>query len=260
MSDAPRPEEVRISRIFPTTRSLRGYFSQRPDFLTNLFLVMPLFVIYHVGVIALVERGPDGRYQWVGNGVDFLTGSMLRIAGGDVLAYGVGAMVVTLVLTGMILWARRRSGVHPRLFIPLLTESAVYSVLIAGSLGYVVDAMGLGGMDSQSFYAQVVSSCGAGLHEELVFRVGLFHGLSLLLERRVARPWVAWLGVAVATSALFSGVHYVGPLGDRFELASFAFRMFLGMVLAGIYRYRGFAVAAWTHTLYDVLYFATRRF
>lgn len=253
--DATRPSR---NPLLPTLHALRAYYAKRVDPLTQLYLVLPLFVIYHVGVVAQVERLPGGSYRWIGNGVDFLTGTMLYWANGNVGAYALGAIAITLVLLALILWARRDSELHPRLFAPLLGESAVYAVLFAGFVGYVVDAMGLGVLDGQSFAVQVVSSCGAGLHEELVFRMGLFHGPAWLLARRTQRPTVVWVGTAFASSALFSMVHYVGPLGDAFKLSTFVFRFLLGLLLAGIYRARGFAVAAWTHTLYDILYFALR--
>lgn len=248
-----------LARTFPTLRTLGRYFSSRADALTQLFLLLPLFVVYHVGVVTQVERGPDGRIQWVGNGVDFLTGTALHLARGDVLTYLGGAVLVTLALLALILRSRRRERLHPKLFAPLLIESAVYAVLTAGLIGYVVDAVGLGVLDGGSLWTQVVSSCGAGLHEELVFRLALFHGGSWLIGRRLRRPWIAWLLVGAATSLLFAAMHYVGPLGDRFSLSSFSFRLLLGGVFAVIYRARGLAVAAWTHTLYDILYFVLRR-
>jgi hypothetical protein len=252
------PPQLRVSGVFPSVRPLRAYFARKVDPLTNLFLVLPLFIVYHVGVVSQVEVTPDGRYQWVGNGVDFLTGTALLLAHGNVFVYAAGAVIVTLVLTALILWARRRTGLHPKLFLPLLFESALYAVLSAGAIGYVVDTLGLGVLDGKGFGAQVISSCGAGLHEELVFRMGLFHGGSYLIAKRVKRPWLAWLFVGLVTSAIFSGVHYVGPLGDRYSASSFAFRFFLGAVFAVIYRFRGFAVAAWTHALYDILYFVLK--
>jgi hypothetical protein len=44
----------------------------------------------------------------------------------------------------------------------------------------------------------------------------------------------------------------VGQYGDPFELRSFVFRWTCGVVFTVIYRFRGFAPAVWTHTLYDV--------
>ena len=104
-----------------------------------------------------------------------------------------------------------------------------------------------------------VGACGAGLHEELVFRAGLFHGGALLLAKVSRRPRAAWLVAGLVTSVVFAAMHYLGPLGDRFSASSFVFRLLLGAVFALLYRTRGIAVAAWTHALYDILYFALRR-
>ncbi len=54
------------------------------------------------------------------------------------------------------------------------------------------------------------------------------------------------------SAAVFSGVHYVGALGESFELRSFAARAVLGLALTLVYATRGFAAAVWTHALYDV--------
>lgn len=256
MARSPRES---LARLLPSVGPLRRYFSARADPLTQLFLLLPLFIVYHVGVVAQVRRGPDGALQWVGNGVDFLTASALALAGHDVVTYLVGAVGISLALTLGILWARRGQRLHPRMFVPLLLESAAYAVLTAGLIGYIVDAVGLGVLDRAGLFNQVVSSCGAGLHEELVFRAGLFHGGALLLARVSRRPRAAWLAAGVVTSVVFAAMHYLGPMGDRFSASSFVFRLLLGAVFALLYRTRGIAVAAWTHALYDILYFALRR-
>ena len=227
------------------------------DPLTNLFLVLPLFVVYHLGVVLLMERGPDGQFRWVGNGVDFLTGTALSLAGGNVLVYAGVSVGVTALLAGLIVQARRHAKLSPRLFVPVLIESAVYALLMAISVGSVVSSLGLGVLDANGLAAKWIASAGAGLHEELVFRMGLFHGTGYLLARRL-RPWAGWLVAAVLSSFAFSAMHYLGPLGDPLRLSSFVFRLLLGVVLAGVYKARGFAIAAWTHTLYDVMYFTLR--
>ena len=69
---------------------------------------------------------------------------------------------------------------------------------------------------------------------------------------------LTWRGVLVAflwalvSAAVFSGIHYVGALGDSFALQSFVFRVVLGLALTLIFVLRGFAAAVWTHALYDV--------
>jgi membrane protease YdiL (CAAX protease family) len=105
-------------------------------------------------------------------------------------------------------------------------------------------------------------SLGAGLYEELVFRVVLVGGLFWLFSTfrgkdsgengwKSASP--AYLLAAVTGAAIFSAVHYVGALGDPFTLSSFTFRFLFGLALNGLFLARGFGIAAWTHAIYDVL-------
>ena len=60
-------------------------------------------------------------------------------------------------------------------------------------------------------------------------------------------------GVAVLASALlFSLAHYIGPLGDGIDAASFIFRFLGGLAFSAIYALRGFGIVSWTHALYDL--------
>jgi membrane protease YdiL (CAAX protease family) len=96
-------------------------------------------------------------------------------------------------------------------------------------------------------------SIGAGLYEELVFRVLLVGGLALLFRGLMESSTQAYVLAALVGAALFSGAHYVGPLGDPFALPSFTFRFLFGLALNALFLGRGFGVAAWTHALYDVM-------
>jgi hypothetical protein len=250
------PSRPRARETPAVLRPVTGYFARRVDPLTNLFLVLPLFAIYHLGVLTQMRRSGQG-FTWVGNGMDFLTSTILALVHGDIMAYTAIASGVTVLLGLLILRARRRSSLHPRLFIPVLLESAVYAIIVASVIGAIVGAFGLGVLDQEGLPAQIIASCGAGLHEELVFRMGLFSGLGYLLSRRM-RPWVGWAIALGVSSLLFSAVHYLPPLGDAFRLSSFVFRLLCGVAFAIIFRLRGFAIAAWTHALYDVFYFMLR--
>jgi Type II CAAX prenyl endopeptidase Rce1-like len=250
------PSRPRVRETPAVLRPILGYFERRVDPLTNLFLVLPLFAIYHLGVLTQMRRSGRG-FTWVGNGMDFLTGTVLALVNGDVMAYAGIAAGVTILLGLLILRARRQSSLHPRLFIPVLLESTIYALIVASLIGSIVRTFGLGVLDQEGLPAQIIASCGAGLHEEIVFRMGLFAGLGYLLSRRM-RPWVGWAIALLASSVLFSAVHYLPPLGDPFSVSSFVFRLLCGVAFALIYRLRGFAIAAWTHALYDIFYFVLR--
>ncbi|MFW5968236.1 MAG: type II CAAX prenyl endopeptidase Rce1 family protein, partial [Persicimonas sp.] len=145
----------------------------------------------------------------------------------------------------------------------VIGESTVYAFFFGGAVigmmsmfgleGLLEMASGAGGHDYGTFDSFVLS-IGAGLYEEIVFRLFLMGGLFWLGAKQFKWPtWVAALVAVVVSSLLFSGVHYIGSLGDSFELGSFMFRFFAGILLAVIFYLRGFAVAVYTHAIYDII-------
>ncbi len=94
--------------------------------------------------------------------------------------------------------------------------------------------------------------CGAGVYEELVFRVFLLGLLMLILtklfqmEHAYAAAWSVVLG-----AILFSAFHHIG--GQPFGVSVFMQRVFAGLYFACIYYNRSFGVAAASHALYDIL-------
>jgi hypothetical protein len=96
-------------------------------------------------------------------------------------------------------------------------------------------------------------SLGAGIYEELLFRVILVSGLAWLAAaglgwtRIQANVFAVFLGALV-----FSAFHYIGPYGDSLQLGSFTFRAVSGLLFSALYVLRGFGITAWTHALYDV--------
>jgi membrane protease YdiL (CAAX protease family) len=61
------------------------------------------------------------------------------------------------------------------------------------------------------------------------------------------------VAAALVGAVVFSAVHHTGPFGDPFTLPVFTFRFVFGLVLNALFLVRGFAVAAWTHALYNVM-------
>ena len=234
-------------------RALTEYHHDTKDLWNSVLLVLPLFLLYQVGLLAT---------HGIRNGVDLVTDGLFRLAGGSVLGY----VVLNTLLAGAVLavaLAVSRKGRRPfsrRLYGYVVLESLVY----AGLMGSVILAIlaRVPGMrptlsvavEQADLVTRVVMSVGAGVHEELVFRLLLFGGLSALLVR-----WPGWspgraVGVSlVVSSLLFSAVHYVGPLSDDFTLFSFSYRFLAGALFAGLYAARSFAVAVYTHAIYDVL-------
>src|SRR6185295_6669818 len=114
-------------------------------------------------------------------------------------------------------------------------------------------AGGGGAIANQGLATRAVMSIGAGVYEETVFRLALLSGIAALLEKVIGLGrWIA-VGVAFVVSALlFSAMHHIPPYGDPLHLGVFTFRFLAGMCFAALFWFRGFAVAVYTHALYDL--------
>lgn len=228
------------------------------DPLTSLVLTMPVFLVYHLGILLTDLR----------NGADLVTGLMVQLLDRSLLGY----VALTLAIAvGIVLAGRRLRASHHvelRALGPVLAESSVWSIVLLVTVGWLTaQLVGVAwGMPAGQLLQigpralgpleRVVMASGAGFHEELVFRVLLFGGGAAALERWARlSAWKAGLAAALGSALLFSTVHYLGALGDAFSLTSFTFRFFMGLAFAALYRYRGLAVAVYTHTIYDLLVF-----
>jgi membrane protease YdiL (CAAX protease family) len=110
-----------------------------------------------------------------------------------------------------------------------------------------------GVVGQQGPLARVVMSLGAGVYEETVFRLGIMAGVAAVLQTVVGfARWIA-VAVALAISALiFSAMHHIPPYGDPFSVGVFLFRALAGVFFGLLFYFRGFAVAVYTHALYDL--------
>jgi membrane protease YdiL (CAAX protease family) len=223
----------------------------------SFLFVLPLLALYHVGVV-VTNLGQGGV---VVNGADALLQAALRGVG--VGGWFASAWFLAAVI-GLGVYrkdpAARKERLQPRTFGLMLGESAVYAGLFGGLVAGIIHALmpwvntGLQIGPSLGIGRSLTLSLGAGIYEELVFRVLLMGGLVWLFRRLLkAKPGQAAVGAVVVSSLIFSLFHYIGPMGDAFQLASFVFRFVAGLVLAGLYQTRGFGIAAYTHALYDVL-------
>lgn len=226
----------------------------------SLMFAFPLLVTYEVLAFTLSHDSLAG----VRNGADVLLKSVFVLLGGrnGLLVFG-----GLLVGTGLALvWRdRRRAGpIEGRVFVLMMVESVLYALvfgLVTGTLtglllhGLRVDGAGtlaLGPQD-MGLPTRLMISLGAGIYEELLFRVLLVGTLAWMARRAFGwSPAAAGVFATVVGALIFSAFHYVGPYGDRLELGSFTFRAIAGVLFSALYLLRGFGITAWTHALYDV--------
>ncbi|HZM28787.1 MAG TPA: CPBP family glutamic-type intramembrane protease [Gemmatimonadales bacterium] len=221
----------------------------------SLLFALPLLLLYEALAFVLSHDSLTG----VRNGADVLLKSVFVWLGGRI-----GLIVFGLFLLGggAVLIRRDRSGgkLRPQLFLLMAIEAGVYAGLFGIVTGILTGWL-LGGLRlaiapavALDLPTQLMVSLGAGIYEELLFRVLIVGALAWLAKRLFGwGPVAAGLFATMTGALIFSLFHYVGPYGDELRLGSFAFRAVAGVLFSGLYLTRGFGITAWTHALYDVL-------
>ncbi len=182
------------------------------------------------------------------------------------------------ILAGLLLVCIQQVAGHSRgLGIRLLKvvgEGGVWALLLAPTL--ILCTHLLGGLAPPDGFSvgpgqapglqRAAFILGAAAHEELFFRVILYSGLYLM-----ARVLMSFFGAGltsarlvgeaaglVGSAAIFAALHltvfttWLGRGGEAFEPFVFLWRLLAGMALAGLLRWRGPGVAAWTHALFNL--------
>src|SRR5579871_6232540 len=216
----------------------------KPGALGELALTLPVFLGYQLGVAFVDTR----------NATDLVTGRLLEFAHGDRVTYlGLTAAIGVLLSAVFAVLGR---GQTLRL-VQIAVEGAAYAIAMSVTTSWVVGKVFAGALRGvQGPVPGLIMSLGAGFYEELAFRALLFglggKVLVWLLARqrfdlvgaapRLGSRAIAVLGAwAVVCAAFFSACHYVGRLGDAFDMRSFVARAVLGLFLTLVYSTRGFA-------------------
>lgn len=208
------------------------------DLAASLVLIFPLLLTYEIGVL----------FAGHVNGADVVT----RALYGAVGSRGGYLLVHAIFALAFLLWIRRAqrwTTLSVEIAVPVILEAAIYALTL-GALGTLVveRILGLGITGSE-----VVSALGAGVHEELVFRLGVMTGLGVLLSRSAVDRRLALAIALLGSAALFAGAHHIGAHGEVFTLHAFAYRCVAGVVFGLVFWYRSLAHAVYAHALYDIV-------
>jgi membrane protease YdiL (CAAX protease family) len=226
----------------PLRRRAERYWveSRRP--LASLAFIAPLLVIYEVGVLLL---GPQ-------NGAEQFMRRVLNLLGfGQHLLLPLLTICILLgwqylsrqpwQLSGGVIWAMavESLGLGVCLWVISFLQRAIVPLGIWASVKHGLQ--------------QPVQALGAGIYEELLFRLILFSLLALALRWAKTRPPWGMILAAVLSSLVFAAAHHVGPSGDEWKLGLFVARFLAGMFFSIVYVYRGFGIAAGSHAAYNLL-------
>jgi membrane protease YdiL (CAAX protease family) len=225
-----------------------GYFQRSETPLTNLMFLLPLLAAYELGTrqfvlnpivaFSMMQRffalfGATGKYLPAMAVVGILIAWHLarrdpwRVQWGDLWKMGLESILLGLPL--LLLWL----GAGPYLArLPLYPGPVILS-------GWAVPCIG------------------AGIYEELIFRLIVLNVLSFLLVDllQLQKTWAS-AGIILLSAVLFAAYHYLGS--ERFTPVTFVFRTIAGLYFAAIFLCRGFGITCGCHASYDMIVIGLR--
>jgi membrane protease YdiL (CAAX protease family) len=242
----------------------RAYYpAERPSYFRGtlhpwpcLLFLLPLLGAYELGVYIIggtqsqaLRNGADAWLRWV---LD---------------VYGVTPFIAApaIIVAVFFLWSIRRWEDRPERPVQIACGMCFESVVFAFGLwaighnfGSLLRGAGVP-MATTEFtvrtdaLGQIITFVGAGIYEEVLFRLFVITGLAAMLKCAFVPGWIAALLAGVGSALLFAAAHHVGLHGEPMNGFRFLYRATAGMYFAILFWTRGFGIAVGTHALYDVL-------
>ncbi len=244
-----------------TATKTRAYCASARRPIVSLYFVLPLILAYECAKIS-------AGVEQISSGVDLWIHQLLCV-------FGAGQLVILPLMTVAVLLFHHHSStpgsndwsVNPST-LPMMAGEAIGLGLMLfffanlfqiaattnPAAGRLVDPY-FWQIGTASWWSQVVTYVGTGIHEELIFRMILMLPLIKFLQNTFTDKQAATLIAVIVTGLIFSAAHVdaINPLGEAFHGISFAFRFIASCIFSAILLYRGFGIVVGTHIIYNVL-------
>ncbi len=233
----------KTSEHVPLGRRAEAYWTQSRQPLASLVFLAPFLAAYEIGVCRLgAGNGADAFIHWLLAGLGFGQHLLLPV-------------LVVCILLALHHTSRQRWQLSGGVISAMAVESLLLGALLC-AVGYLCHgatcAIDRSTMESlRDKLRDAFAFLGAGIYEELLFRLILLSAVAWALRRLKMSPRTGMVLAVVLTSVLFAAAHNLA--GEEFQAFSFVFRTLAGGFFAVVFLYRGFGVAAGSHAVYDLL-------
>lgn len=222
----------------------------------SLVFVAPILLLYECGVLLL---GPGAMR----NGADVWLRDFL-----DLLGFGQYFLLPVMVCAVLLAWhhvTQQKWRVASGTLVGMLAESTLLGIVLltiaqlqAWLFMAAANQFAAGAMMTRNggaAVAHIIGFLGAGVYEELLFRLILVSLLAGLVQWAGESRRPSLVMAVLISSLLFSAAHYrlFTSAGDAFTWFGFLFRVLAGIFFSVLFLCRGFGITVGTHTLYDVL-------
>jgi membrane protease YdiL (CAAX protease family) len=228
-----------------------GYLKRSEMPLASLVFLLPFIIFYEIGTRQFAF---DAAHQTEQRIIAFNLMQEFFNWFGATGRYMPPAAVIVILLSVHI--ARNDPWtVKPGTLVGMAMEGAAWGLplLVFGTLAarWLAQHLPLMAGLSGDWRTLLVLSFGAGIYEEMVFRLVALTVLHMLfIDVLRMRKSAGYLLMVVISSLAFAFYHYLGA--EAFTWRSLVFRTGAGVYFAALFLTRGFGVTAFSHSCYDI--------
>ncbi|NQV41246.1 MAG: CPBP family intramembrane metalloprotease [Candidatus Marinimicrobia bacterium] len=229
---------------------LRQYLNSSKSLHYSLILTLPAVAIYEIGILILFK---DSFFELRNTGEILLRSFFESLGLTNPLV--VSSLLLALFIAVMVRGYKieKNPGIHANYIIYMLLESMLWGSIIFISL-QLFTQLPLQLVTMEEKISNINLAVGAGIFEELIFRLVLIGSFLILLERGLTIRSRVAVPIAVLLSALvFAAFHL---FMETYSFPVFSQRVFGGLLLGSLFYARGYGISVYAHIIYNILILA----
>ena len=245
--------------LTPSGKPWAAYLRESNRPLVSLAFVAPMLLAYEGGLLFWPQAMRNGADVWLRSSL-------------EVIGFGQYFLLPMLTCAVLIGWHhinRDRWTVRSMVLYGMVLESMALGLLLlilarTQSIMFSAMQVPVASVEPGAAGTRVLTFFGAGIYEELLFRLMLLPFCATVLRLSGVSGRLSLIVAVLFSSLLFAAAHYQLDLmigswhlktnyGDPFEWTTFLFRFSAGAFFSAVFLSRGFGITVGSHALYDIL-------
>lgn len=245
------PQPIRFAKHGTASPLRYSELSRHPLYI--LFFLLPLIIFYDLALYS-ASRSSGSHIQIKAH--DHLVRFFETFDMPPTQGLWLGGIVIITILIIWHISTGDRWKIKPYVLAFMAIESVAFAIplLLFGAVlgGYAASATS-SPINSLGLFEKIAISIGAGLYEELIFRMILIASVHTIVCNLFKKSNLMGLGLGVVLSAIVFALYHDLPNAGSLSALILFFFFTAGLYLGFLYVIRGFGIAAATHAAYDVV-------
>ncbi len=230
--------------------SLHQYLNSSRTIHYSLIVTLPVLVIYEIGILILFR---DSFFEMRNTGEILLRNlfESLHLTN----PYAVSGILLGCFIA--VMWRgyhiEKRPGIRANYIVYMLLESMFWASILFVSM-HLFSQLPLQISSIEDKVSNMNLALGAGIFEELIFRLVLIGAILVILQRGLSFEPIVAVPIAIFSAAcIFAAFHL---FTEMYYFPVFTQRVFGGILLGSLFYLRGYGISVYAHIVYNILILA----